>query len=254
MQRGKIRNAVLFSALSTLFSSLLFRSVLILIICVVTAIFSGKFIITVFPVLWCILFSKYLIFEILVVSHVIETNLGIMDWYNYVDDDLYLGAIPLDSMDHKSVLALDLRVEAVLSILEDFEFNCSTLGGRPIQPDEWKREDMEHTQLNSKDFYPPSFQILEEGADWINSHLIKGKRVYCHCKSGIGRSASVVLAYYMKYKRMSALAAYEDLKSHRPMIFHQKSRQMINILAYETYRNQKVKENVTQSDNSNNRS
>ncbi len=47
-------------------------------------------------------------------------------------------------------------------------------------------------------------RTLEEGADWVKSHVDEKRVVYVHCKSGIGRSASVVAAYYMKHKQMGA--------------------------------------------------
>ena len=235
-KRGKLRNTVIQKSVSGLVSSGLVRCTAVLVGCIICIILTGNLFLLLIPIFLLSYYIKSIVFEVLVLEYIIESSLGLRDWYNYVDDDLYLGAIPMESMDHKSHLALDLKVEAVLSILEDYEFRCITLSGRPVQPDEWKREDMDHLQLNSFDFYPPSFEILDQGADWINSYLIKGKKVYCHCKAGVGRSASVVIAYFMKYKKMSAVAAYEELKSRRSIIFGVNSSQMKNMLAYEKSR------------------
>lgn len=225
----------------TLLNSPLFRFILIFISCALSTAATMRWIIMVIPFLYVALFFRRLVFEVLVLQHSIENSLGLWQWYDRVDDDIYLGAVPLESMSHRSVLALDLKVEAVLSILEDFEFGCDTLAGCPVQPDAWKRDDISHLHLKSPDFYPPPFDVLERGADWINTHVSVGKKVYCHCKSGKGRSASVIIAYFMKYKRQSAISAYEELRSRRVVIFGPKSSQYKNMLAYEQYRKERSK-------------
>lgn len=75
--------------------------------------------------------------------------------------------------------------------------------------------------------------VLEEGADWIKGHVDERRVVYVHCKSGIGRSASVVAAYLMKHRRMSAQQAADHMRGLRPEIFRPASRQMDNLRDYE---------------------
>ena len=59
--------------------------------------------------------------------------------------------------------------------------------------------------------------------------------MYVHCKSGMGRSASVVIAYLMKHKRMKLLNAYDYVRKERKEIFRRKSSQMTNLMKYEIY-------------------
>ena len=59
------------------------------------------------------------------------------------------------------------------------------------------------------------------------------RAVYVHCKSGIGRSASIVAAYFMKHKRLSAQEASNFIRNQRPEIFKPTSSQMANLLEYE---------------------
>ena len=59
--------------------------------------------------------------------------------------------------------------------------------------------------------------------------------MYVHCKSGMGRSASVVIAYLMKHRRMKLLNAYDYVRKERKEVFKRKSRQMTNLMKYETY-------------------
>jgi protein-tyrosine phosphatase len=151
------------------------------------------------PIIFAIIFYKRLVFEILVIFHSIESSFGQFNWHSVADDNLLLGAVPLYET-HFQYLSKKLGITAVLSVMEPFELTTSTLVGRPVTPTEWKKENIEQLILSCPDFKPPTFKSLDEGAAFINSHLIQNKRVYCHCKSGVGRSASVVMAYFMRYK------------------------------------------------------
>jgi len=104
-----------------------------------------------------------------------------------VDSHLYLGGIPIIQMGHKDILLHKYKISAILSIVEEFELNCSTLIGDIMNFNELKQEygqEFSHLVLSSPDFYPPSYENLEKGAFFINSHLVEGRSVYCHCKSG----------------------------------------------------------------------
>ena len=75
--------------------------------------------------------------------------------------------------------------------------------------------------------------MLNDGADWINDQLKEKHVVYCHCKSGIGRSTSVVAAYYIKYKNMTALNTLAFIRNLRPCIIGPNSSQTKNLIQYE---------------------
>lgn len=55
-------------------------------------------------------------------------------------------------------------------------------------------------------------------ADFIDSALRSGGRVYVHCKMGISRSATCVLAYLMIKKGMTAQEAVRLVRSRREII------------------------------------
>ncbi|GMT28831.1 hypothetical protein PFISCL1PPCAC_20128, partial [Pristionchus fissidentatus] len=55
-------------------------------------------------------------------------------------------------------------------------------------------------------------------ADKIKSVKEGGGRVLVHCMAGVSRSASLVLAYLVKYERMTLKQAYYYVKSVRPII------------------------------------
>jgi len=173
------------------------------------------------------------LFDGILLTHVIGRALGFFDWYNEVDDGLYLGAIPL--LEHINLLTKGLEVDLILSVVEDFEFGCAIAVGRSISKKEYRDMGIEHQQIVCRDHCLPSFADLDEGANAINIKLMQGKKVYCHCKSGRGRSACVVMAYFMKYKRQDPKEAYQILKSRRKEVFSVSSKQMKHMMAYAAY-------------------
>ena len=67
----------------------------------------------------------------------------------------------------------------------------------------------------------------------MKSHIDEKRTVYVHCKSGIGRSASVVAAYYMKHRRLGAEDAVARVREMRAEIFSPASLQMASLRDYE---------------------
>jgi atypical dual specificity phosphatase len=186
------------------------------------------------PLLLVIFNIKALIFEGFLILHYIMNSMGQFDWFTKIDDHLYLGAIPLVEP-HLSSLPTSLKLKAVLSINEHFELNRNTVFGPVVAPSQWPEVGVTHKQLASPDFFPPDFEILNEGSDFLNQNLSQGRPVYVHCKSGIGRSASVVIAYLMRFKKMSVHEAYANVKTARSVVFGMSSPQMKNMVKYEAY-------------------
>jgi protein-tyrosine phosphatase len=94
-------------------------------------------------------------------------------------------------------------------------------------------------RISSVDFSPPDHSVLDEAADFIDYNLKQKKVVYIHCKSGIGRSASGLVAYLVKHRGMPVHTAVAYVRSKRPNIFSQSSRQMQNLINYEIIIKQK---------------
>lgn len=203
--------------------------------------FSGVTVLCGADVIWtCIAFAsafvfsaalfRVAIFDGILISHVIGRTFGYFDWFNEVDDGLYLGAIPL--LEHINLLTKDLEVDLVLSVVEDFELGCAIAVGRSISKSGYNDLSIEHKQIVCRDNCLPTFNDLDIGANELNQKLMHGKKVYCHCKSGSGRSACIVMAYFIKFKQQNPNDAYKVLKSRRKEVFKASSKQMKHMVAY----------------------
>lgn len=90
-----------------------------------------------------------------------------------------------------------------------------------------------HTIVNmtheAKNYYPEKFDYINfSWRDWLGFHIFddlddvcdqihtkitQNRNVLVHCKMGLSRSVTVILAYLIKYKKMSFDDAYEYVKS-----------------------------------------
>ena len=187
------------------------------------------------PIIFVYFLWKQLVFEFFLVMHSIDAKIGRYDWYTKVDTGLFLGGIPLQSMEHGDLLTNKLKITALLSVVEKWEMSCDTVVGKAVEVSTLKPSLVSHLLLETPDFIPPPISILDDGAKYINIHVSEGRNVYCHCKSGIGRSATVVAAYLVKYKKLSAVEAWSELKLQRPVIFGNGSSQYQRLLEYERF-------------------
>lgn len=188
---------------------------------------------SVIPLVFLAVFAKSLVFEAIIIYNSVQMGLGLFDWFNLVDDKLYLGAIPLESQ-FKSLMS-NMGIEAVLSVVEDFEISSNTAVGRPIQITDYKQAGLHHLHLPWPDFHSPPFKLLDRGADFIDKHLSERRKVYCHCKSGKGRSACMIMAYFMKHKYLDANTAFSLMKNKRKAVFGNNSFQMNHMIKYGAY-------------------
>ncbi|KAI9275329.1 protein-tyrosine phosphatase-like protein [Sporodiniella umbellata] len=118
---------------------------------------------------------------------------------------LYLGSerntLDLNSLKRLSVNAI-LNVAAEVTYPEEYMFQ-STMGYYKLS---W-----EHNQDNL------SIE-LQKAINIIDKTRSAGQNILVHCQCGVARSATVIIAYMMKVKRLSLQDAYEQVKALSPAI------------------------------------
>lgn len=67
----------------------------------------------------------------------------------------------------------------------------------------------------------PDFSVLEllpRALPFIDKHIGAQQTVLVHCTMGVSRSASIVLAFLVKHRKMTLLQAYKHLRSCRRVV------------------------------------
>lgn len=57
--------------------------------------------------------------------------------------------------------------------------------------------------LPIKEFNPPTILQLEEGSQFINIAVLNNKKIFIHCREGVSRAPCLLIAYFMKYHKLS---------------------------------------------------
>lgn len=91
-----------------------------------------------------------------------------------------------------------------------------TLTESPLPPDWLKGTGLHAKHVRMLDHVPPSQEGLEEGTRFIASQLGEGRKVLVHCLAGVGRTGSVIAAYFIEYDGKTADQAIAHLREIRP--------------------------------------
>jgi len=113
----------------------------------------------------------------------------------WVTSRLGVGAAP---MSRRQLQALrDMGVSSILNL-------CSELPGLA---DLERENGFDTWYLPVVDEEAPALDALEEALEWVDECLYLGKRVYIHCRHGIGRTGTVLNAYLLRRGLGHRLAA-----------------------------------------------
>lgn len=55
-----------------------------------------------------------------------------------------------------------------------------------------------YLHLPTPDNTPPSLEVLRQGADFVDTEIKKGGKVYIHCRQGLGRGPTMTIAYLIR--------------------------------------------------------
>lgn len=123
--------------------------------------------------------------------------IGFHPWQQKITSKVILGGIPLKNYrDHK--ILQKLKIGAVVSLVNDVEKEPSILS-IPVQKKKWKSMNIDYLSLGVVDITAPKKKQISTAVEFINKKEKKGIRTYVHCKAGVGRSATIVTCYLLKY-------------------------------------------------------
>ena len=125
-------------------------------------------------------------------------------WWDWVDDDVLLGALP--EAEHLPALK-SAGIRAVINTCCEFE------GHMP----DYALEGVEALCLPTVDYTPPTMESIRQGIDFMHRHIAQGHKIYVHCKAGRGRSATLVMCYLIA-NGMTPEQAQAHLLSKRPHV------------------------------------
>lgn len=129
---------------------------------------------------------------------------------------LYLGGIPNRLTSYGERLANELKIKHVMSVNESWEREPMGLS-IPYTKQDYQDLGIDFHPIDVVDLNIPTNKQLHDAADFIHNNLSKGENVYVHCKAGMGRSASTIAAYFIKYHHMSPKDAAIYVKHNRPV-------------------------------------
>jgi hypothetical protein len=173
------------------------------------------------PLLYGVWRWKHILWDASMAKTSLNLLLGTITKTTKVDDNLYLGSMPLNEDGDGMLYGKKLGINAVVSVLEPYQQTVATLSGRPMSAEDWHLIgiDASHRLILDKckdgDPFSLSLADLHRAADFLDRHLSENNKVFVHCRHGGGHSASIVLAYFIKHKKWGLREAYTELKRTR---------------------------------------
>jgi protein-tyrosine phosphatase len=126
----------------------------------------------------------------------------------------FIGAEKLDTIP---------EVKAIVSLHKDPivpVFSSETGNGKIVDPywyPEGRVYDRHHIAIEDSPF-EDIFPLLIPATDFMHDHMQDGRGVYVHCQAGISRSATICIAYLIRFGRMTLDQAYTAVYCVRPII------------------------------------
>lgn len=134
---------------------------------------------------------------------------------------ILISSLPNSRTNDGQALYEEEGVGAVFSCLEDFE--TQTMGfSKPYTTEAWSQigaggfaGGIVNKRINSPDHTPLTSSQLHDAADFIQENLMAGRSVLSHCRGGVGRSAMVLAAWLIKYKKCTPQQAATIIRASR---------------------------------------
>jgi atypical dual specificity phosphatase len=131
--------------------------------------------------------------------------LRIRNWWDQIEEHVFIGALPLARDVPKMKEA---GIKAVVNTCEEY----------PGPVAQYEAAGIEQLRIPSVDFTSPSMENVIQGVEFIEKNVRQGKSVYVHCKAGRARSAMIVLCWLISSKGMTPEQGQKLLLEKRPHV------------------------------------
>lgn len=153
----------------------------------------------------CWVCARLLFYPTLVLNILTCRVLGLRNWYDRIDEYVILGALPCKD-DVPRLKKMGVR--AVLNVCEEYS--------GPVEA--YAASGIEQLRLPTIDYTSPSLSTVCRGVCFIEKWVSRRSLVYVHCKAGRGRSATVVLCWLIRAKKIGPHEAMDFLSERRPHV------------------------------------
>jgi hypothetical protein len=126
---------------------------------------------------------------------------------SWITPDVVLGAGP-ERFGYDTLSRLGIG--AVLSLRAEVDDDAAWLASHRIA----------YKRVLVPDYKGPSDAQMADAVAWIRENVAAGRRVYVHCRAGIGRSATIVAAWLASERGWDDGRAWGFVRARRPVVDH----------------------------------
>ena len=155
--------------------------------------------------MWQALKIKLIYYPTLFWNVLLGRWLKLRNWWDRIDDQMIIGALPFASDVPK------LSHEGVTGVV-------NTCLEYPGPKEAYGEAGIEQHWMPTVDFTHPKLEDVERAVEFINRQTEQGGTVYVHCKAGRARSATVVMCWLIDAKGMTPGEAQKLLLEKRPHV------------------------------------
>lgn len=157
------------------------------------------------PRIVCWVLARLFFYPTLVLNLLLCRVFGFWNWYDRIDEYVILGALPFKG---DVPMLRRMGVRAVLNLCEEY----------PGPEGAYAATGIEQLRLPTIDYTSPSLAAVRRGVCFVENCVSRHNLVYVHCKAGRGRSATVVLCWLIKAKKIKPHEAANLLLERRPQV------------------------------------
>jgi atypical dual specificity phosphatase len=92
-------------------------------------------------------------------------------------------------------------------------------------PQSWLR-DVKYLHVPTEDLSAPDMAKIDQAVDFIHKQIQNNEPVMVHCAAGIGRTGTILACYLVKYSKLSATDAIENVRKERPGSIQSESQEL----------------------------